>query len=85
MTYHQVKMCSKCGQVLLLDEFRWLNTQKRYMSSCKKCENLYHRNRYQSSTPHYNAAVKRIANLVKKHGNEVISDALRLLEDTKNE
>lgn len=85
MTYYQFKKCSKCGHELPLSEFRWLKTQKRHMSSCRECEKSYHRGRYKANGSHYNAAVKRIAYLVEKHGNGVVTDALRLLEEIPND
>lgn len=85
MTYYQFKKCSKCGHELPLSEFRWLNKQNRHIASCRDCERSYHRNRYNAEGSQYNTAVKRIATLVKKHGNSVVTDALRLLEETPND
>lgn len=33
------KKCTKCGETKLLNEFYYHRTRKRYMSSCKKCNN----------------------------------------------
>jgi hypothetical protein len=39
------KHCSKCGKVLPIENFSWLESDKRYMSQCKECRNETNRNK----------------------------------------
>lgn len=85
MTYQQTKQCSKCGGVHPLSAFRWLKVQQRHMPYCRDCERKYNRERYMAKDSHYNSAVTRIAYLINKHGNSVLTDALRLLQESSHE
>lgn len=80
----ETKVCTKCGEEKPLSDFRFLHTQNRYQTKCRKCECEYTKNRYNPDAVNREEmlakrrrayAANAIASYVSVYGEDILNEA----------